>query len=166
MVDSASAKSAEELLSHLRKCLGSLPAVPIKTLNKPSVVMTEWLLFRQLPKDMVVEDDCELRSPEEDGGIIRCRRHDLTVPEIKNHLDSGKLVTRLAVSWSDRIAFVLDEHLAIKRLRFLDVLREQAADIDCNSEAERFDADFSIMSLELSQFLPRLLDWFGGESTL
>lgn len=166
IVDSASAKSAEELLSHLRKCLGSLPAVPVKTLNKPSVVMTEWLLFRQLPKDMVVEDDCELRSPEEDGGIIRCRRHDLTVPEIKNHLDSGKLVTRLAVSWSDRIAFVLDEHLAIKRLRFLDVLREQAADIDCNSEAERFDADFSIMSLELSQFLPRLLDWFGGESTL
>jgi recombination associated protein RdgC len=164
IVNAASAKSAEDLLSYLRKCLGSLPAVPLNTMDKPSITMTGWLLNNRTPEDIVVEDECELRSPEEEGGIIRCKRHDLTVPEIKNHLDSGKIVIKLAVKWADRISFVIDEHLAIKRVRFLDLIQDQVADIEAADEAERFDVDFSIMSLELANFLPRLLELFGGEN--
>ncbi|WP_374090361.1 recombination-associated protein RdgC [Methylomicrobium lacus] len=164
LVDSASAKSAEDLLSNLRKCLGSLPAVPLNTIDKPSVNMTQWLLTQEMPDDLTIEDECELRSLEEEGGIIRCKKHDLTVPEIKNHLDTGKQAIKLAVNWAGRIAFVLDEHLALKRLRFLDMVQDQAADIDAGSAAERFDADFTIMTLELAELLPRLTAWFGGEN--
>jgi recombination associated protein RdgC len=164
LVDSASAKSAEDLLSSLRKCLGSLPAVPLNTVDKPSVNMTEWLLTQQMPEDLTIEDECELRAPEEEGGIIRCKKHDLTVPEIKNHLNSGKQAIKLAINWAGRIAFVLDEHLALKRLRFLDMVQEQAADIDAGSAAERFDADFTIMTGELAELLPQLIAWFGGEN--
>ncbi|ASF44672.1 recombination-associated protein RdgC [Methylovulum psychrotolerans] len=163
IVDAASAKAAEDLLSLLRKCLGSLPAVPLNTVNKPTAVLTEWLSSQQTPDDLTVEDECELRSPEEAGGIIRCKRHDLALPEIKNHLDTGKQVIKLAVNWADRLAFIVDEHLAIKRLRFLDLVQDQAADVQADNEAERFDADFAIMSLELGQFLPRLVELFGGE---
>jgi len=35
IVDAGSAKSAESLLSNLRKCLGSLSATPINTATKP-----------------------------------------------------------------------------------------------------------------------------------
>ncbi|MGJ0486355.1 MAG: recombination-associated protein RdgC [Methylomicrobium sp.] len=164
LVDSASAKSAEDLLSNLRKCLGSLPAIPLNTIDKPSINMTQWLLTQQAPDDLTIEDECELRSLEEEGGIIRCKKHDLTVPEIKNHLDTGKQAIKLAVNWAGRIAFVLDEHLALKRLRFLDMVQDQAADIDTGSAAERFDADFTIMTLELAELLPRLTAWFGGEN--
>jgi recombination associated protein RdgC len=166
VVDAASAKKAEDLLSLLRKCLGSLPAVPPNTVDKPIATMTEWLLNNQMPKDINLEDECELRSPEEEGGIIRCKRHDLTAPEIKNHLDSGKEVIKLAVNWADRLSFIIDEHLTIKRLRFLDLIQDQVADIDAHDEAEQFDVDFSIMSLELANFLPRLMDLFGGEQQL
>jgi recombination associated protein RdgC len=164
LVDSASAKNAEDLLSNLRKCLGSLPAVPLNTVDKPSVNMTQWLLTQEAPDDLTIEDECELRSLEEEGGIIRCKKHDLTVPEIKNHLDTGKQAIKLAVNWAGRLAFVLDEHLALKRLRFLDMVQDQAADIDTGSAAERFDADFTIMTLELAELLPRLITWFGGEN--
>jgi len=163
VVDSASAKSAEDLLSYLRKTLGSLPAQPLTTVEKPSAVMTTWLIDQASPSDINVEDECELRSPEEAGAIIRCKRHDLTLPEIKNHLDSGKQVIKLALNWDDRIAFVLDENLAIKRLRFLDLVNDLVADIEAEDEAARFDADFSIMSEEIANFLPRLLALFGGE---
>ncbi|MDD2724730.1 MAG: recombination-associated protein RdgC [Methylovulum sp.] len=163
IADAASAKNAEDLLSLLRKCLGSLPAVPPNTIHKPAMTMTQWLSTHQTPDDITIEDECELRSPEEAGGIIRCKRHDLALPEIKNHLDTGKEVIKLAVNWADRLAFILDEHLAIKRLRFLDLIQDQVADIETDNDAEKFDADFSIMSLELSQFLPRLLELFGGE---
>jgi hypothetical protein len=74
------------------------------------------------------------------------------LPEIKNHLDSGKQVIKLAMSWADRLSFVLDESLAVKRLKFLDLIQEQAADIEAFDETEQFDADFSIMSAELAQF--------------
>ncbi|MGZ5031144.1 MAG: recombination-associated protein RdgC, partial [Methylobacter sp.] len=126
--------------------------------------MTEWLVNNQAPDDITIEDECELRSPEEEGGIIRCKRHDLSLPEIKNHLDTGKEVIKLAVNWADRIAFIIDENLAVKRLKFLDLIQDQVADTEAGSEAEQFDVDFSIMSLELSNFLPRLLELFGGEN--
>lgn len=163
VVDAASAKKAEDLLSNLRKCLGSLPAVPPNTVEKPAFTMTQWLLSHQTPADITIEDECELRSPEEEGGIIRCKRHDLALPEIKNHLDTGKEAIKLAISWDDRLSFIIDEHLAIKRLRFLDLVQDQVADVETHDEAEQFDVDFSIMSLELANFLPRLMELFGGE---
>ena len=70
-VDAASAKSAEESLSLLRKSLSSLPAVPLSTIEKPTATMTQWLLNNKTPDDITIEDECELRSPEEAGGIIR-----------------------------------------------------------------------------------------------
>ena len=164
IIDSASIKKAEDLLSNLRKTLGSLPAVPLNTIEKPVKVMTEWLVNNKAPDDITIEDECELRAPEEEGGIIRCKRHDLSLPEIKNHLDIGKEVIKLAVNWADRLSFIIDENLAVKRLKFLDLIQDQVSDIDADSEAERFDVDFSIMSLELANFIPRLLELFGGEN--
>jgi recombination associated protein RdgC len=164
IVDAASSKKAEDLLSLLRKCLGSLPAVPLNTIEKPIATMTAWLINNEAPADITIEDECELRAPEEEGGIIRCKRHDLSLPEIKNHLDTGKEVIKLAVSWADRISFIIDENLTIKRLKFLDLIQDQVADIETYDEAEQFDVDFSIMSLELANFLPRLMELFGGEN--
>ncbi len=163
VVNSGSTKSAEDLLSLLRKCLGSLPAVPLNTVEKPIATMTQWLLTQKTPKDVKIEDECELRAPEEAGGVIRCKRHDLSLPEIKNHLDIGKQVIKLALTWDDRLSFILDENLSVKRLKFLDLIQDQVTDTDAHDEAARFDVDFSIMSLELANFIPRLLEIFGGE---
>lgn len=163
VVDAASPKKAEDLLSQLRKCIGSLPVVPIGAGIKPVSIMTQWLLENTSPTDIVIEDECELRSMEEEAAIIRCKRHDLALPEIKNHLDNGKQVIKLAMSWADRLSFVLDENLSVKRLKFLDLIQEQAADIEAFDETEQFDADFSIMTAELAQFFPRLLELFTAE---
>jgi recombination associated protein RdgC len=165
IVNSSSLKSAEDLLSLLRQSLGSLPAIPLNTVQRPASVMTQWLLDdKTVPNDVTIEDECELREPVENGAIVRCKRHDLTLPEIKNHLDNGKEAIKLALNWNDRLAFILDESLGIKRLRFLELVQNQAADVETQDEIARFDADFTIMALELNQFLPRLLELFGGEA--
>jgi recombination associated protein RdgC len=164
VVDAASPKKAEELLSTLRKCLGSLPIVPLGAGLKPTGIMTQWLIDNAAPQDFVIEDECELRSPEEAGGIVRCKRHDLGLPEIKNHLDSGKQVIKLALCWAERLSFVLDEQLLIKRLKCLELIQEQAAEVEAFDDSEQFDTDFSIMTAELAQFLPRLLSLFNAES--
>lgn len=164
IVDAASAKKAEELISFLRKNLGSLPLVPVITKEKPVNTMTQWLTQNESPADVLIEDECELRAPEESGGIIRCKRQDLAAPEIKNHLDTGKQVIKLAISWSDRLSFIVDENLSIKRLKFLDLIQDQVADTETATAEEQFDVDFTIMSQELSTFLPRLIEIFGGEN--
>jgi len=162
VVDSASAKKADELTSLLRQCLGSLPVVPFATKYMPSTIMTHWLAEDGPPAGVVLDTDAELRSPEEDGGTVRCRKHDLGAPEIQNHLEAGKEVIKLALTYRDRIGFVLDEALTIKRLRFLDLVQEKAAEVDTDDAEERFDADFAVMTLELAEFLPALAGMFGG----
>jgi len=164
IVNAASAKSAEDLVSLLRKSLGSLCAIPLSTVEKPIATMTQWLLNNKIADDVTIEDECELRAPEEAGGIVRCKRHDLALPEITNHLATGKEVIKLAVNWAERISFIIDENLAIKRLRFLELIQDQVADIETDDEAAQFDVDFSIMTAELSTFLPRLIELFGGEN--
>jgi recombination associated protein RdgC len=49
-------------------------------------------------------------------------------------------------------------------LRFLELIQDQTADIESENAAEQFDADFSIMSMELANFLSRLVELFGGEN--
>lgn len=164
VVDTGATGKAEDILSSLRKCLGSLPVVPVNTVQKPVATMTEWLINNETPSGITIADECELRSPEEDGGIVRCKKHDLALPEIKNHLETGKQVIKLALNWEDRLSFILDENLSVKRLNFLDLIQEQVADTHAETETERFDVDFSIMTAEFANFLPRLLELFGGEN--
>ncbi len=164
IVDAASRKKAEELTVLLRKALGSLPITFPTSVERPTTVMTRWLTEHQCPADFVVESECELRSPEDEGGVVRCRRQDLATPEIQAHLEAGKEVIQLALSWNERMSFLLDEAFSLKRLRFLDMVQDQAAEVETDDEATRFDTDFSIMTLELAAFIPRLFEVFGGEN--
>ena len=88
----------------------------------------------------------------------------MTGDEIRGHLEAGKQVTQLGLIWSERVAFVLDEALVIRRLRFLDVVRETLRESGTDSPEAIFDAEFALMTGELALLLPRLLEVFGGEA--
>ncbi len=162
VVDAVSAKRAEELIGLLRETLGSFPVTPLEVVQSPAAVMTGWLEGQPLPVEFQLGDECELRDPMEDGGIVRCRRQDLTGDEIKAHLKAGKQLVRVALEWHERLALVLAEDLSIRRLKFLDVIQEEAAEAEAEDAVTRFDVDFALMSLELGRFIPRLLELFGG----
>ena len=82
--------------------------------------------------------------------------------EIGQHIAAGKVVTRLAMTWGDKISFLLNEKLQIKRLTFLDILKE-SADSQAENEDERFDLDFTLMTGEVARLLDDLLEALGGE---
>jgi recombination associated protein RdgC len=165
-VDASSTRKAEELISLLRKTLGSLPVVPVQLKNQADVVMTDWLSEGNIPANFALEEEAELCSALEGGGIIRCKQQDLLSDEIKNHLSADKFVTKLALNWADSISFIIGEEFALKRLKFSDVLQEQNEDIDKDDYAARFDADFALMTGEIKQLVPALIDAFGGEQSL
>ena len=162
VVDSVSANKAELVVSQLRNTLGRLPATPLQSENSVSAYMTRWLDGGQLPSGFVLGDDCELKHPEPDGGVITCKHQDLGAAEVRNHIRGGKRAVRLAMHWRERLSFVLHEDLSVRRLRFEDVVREPEQDTEADDPATRFDLDFSLMTLELAAFLPELLQAIGG----
>ncbi|MEO9589205.1 MULTISPECIES: recombination-associated protein RdgC [Marinobacter] len=164
VVDAGSSKQAEDLASTLRKSLGSLPVRPPAVEQAPAFTFTGWLNESiDLPASIELGNECELKDTSEDGGVVRCKGLDLQGDEIRSHLDAGMQVTKLSVTWDDSLSFVLDEELGIRRLKFGDTLQEKLDDVDADDAAARFDAAFSLMTLELARLIPGLLEALGGE---
>ncbi|WP_200627059.1 recombination-associated protein RdgC [Pseudomonas sp. LAM2023] len=163
LVNSASAKRAEDLLSTLREVMGSLPVRPATVKIAPTATMTDWVKSQQAAEGFYVLDECELRDTAEDGGIVRCKRQDLTGEEIQLHLSTGKVVTQLALAWQDKLSFVLDDKMVIKRVKFEELLQEQAEQDGGDEAAQQFDASFQLMMMTFAEFLPTLFEALGGE---
>lgn len=161
-INASSQGKAEEVIEHLRHCLDDFPLKPFHTHISPISAMADWLAGGDVPDGFTVDRDCALKGVGEEKATVAYTRCPLEGDDIKAHLAGGKLPTKLAMTWDDRISFVLTEKLEIKRLTFLDLLKEQA-EKNAETAADQFDADFAIMTGELRRFLPSLTDALGGE---
>lgn len=162
IVDASADGKAEAFLAMLRKALGSLPVVP---LAKRSIQadLTLWLQQGKQPGQIQLLEEAELKSPDEDGSIVRCKNQDLSAEEISYHLDAGKLVQKIAVEWDETLSCILQEDLAIKRVKFSDTLREQNDDIPKDQQAARLDADFALAAGEIVRLADFLSQTFALE---
>ncbi len=164
VIDSPSPARAELLVSQLRSTLGRFPATPLQTRHAPAGIMTRWLNGEPLPRDFMTGAECVLKHPDPDGGVVTCKHQDLGAAEVRNHIREGKQVVRLAIQWRERLSCVIQDDLSIKRLRFEDVVREAEAGTEADDPVSRFDLDFSLLVLELAEFLPALVQVLGGEA--
>jgi recombination associated protein RdgC len=159
-VDAASLAKAEVVLEALLKTLNDLPLSLPRTRLSPAAAMTDWLAAQEAPGNFTIDRDCELKSASEEKAVVRYVRHPLEGEEIRGHIAAGKFPTRLALTWNDRISFVLTEKGEVKRLAFLDLLKEDLDDLE-NAE-EIFDAEFALMTGEFTRFIPSLIEALGG----
>ncbi|PIV36146.1 MAG: recombination-associated protein RdgC [Lysobacterales bacterium CG02_land_8_20_14_3_00_62_12] len=161
LVDSASNKAAETFVSKLREALGSFPAVRAEAEESPRAVMTEWLIDSTLPTGFALGDECELKDPADRGAIVRCRRQELDSDEIREHLKCGKLVSQLGLNFQERMQFVLDDTLTMRKFKLLDGATEVIEKGDRDSVRAELDARFALMSHELAGLLTVLEKLFG-----
>lgn len=162
VIDAPSPARAEDVLETLRQTLDSFPLSLLRTERSPGSAMAEWLAAGEGPAGFTIDQDCELKAVTEDKAAVRYVRHTLEGDEVKAHLSAGKLPTRLALSFEDRVSFVLTEKAEIKRLQFLDVVQEQLEN-GGESAAELFDAHFALMTGELRRLIPAVVEILGGE---
>ncbi len=162
LVDASSSTRADEVMEHLKLSLGELPITLVKTQLAAASAMTQWLAAGHAPGSFSIDRDCELCAAAEERAAVRYVRHNLDSDEVRSHIAAGKAATRLALTWNDRISFVLTEQLQVKRVAFLDLLKEDAERQNENAD-DLFAANFTLMCGELAQLLGDLLEALGGE---
>ena len=161
IVGVGSPKRADGITTALCELLGGgLRLELVQTQMSAAAAMSHWLAEREAPAGFTIDRECELKQPDSEKSLVRYARHTLDIAEVGEHIRQGKLPTSLALTWADRVSFVLTESLALKKIKLLDVVlegQEKAAPGDNN-----FDADVAIATGELGQLIPELVEALGG----
>ncbi|PWW46923.1 recombination-associated protein RdgC [Melaminivora alkalimesophila] len=157
VVDSGNQGRADEITSALVELLPGLSLALVDTQTSPQAAMAHWLREQEPPAGFTIDRECELKSPAEDKAVVRYARHPLDIDEVRAHIESGKLPTRLAMSWDGRVSFVLTEGLQLRKVALLDSV------LDAQGDEGGFDADVAIATGELSRLIADLVEALGGE---
>ncbi len=175
VVDSASLTGADKVVSQLIEALSEvaddlgMPTVgikvrPIQTTMSASTSMAHWLASREAPVNFTVDRDCELKMPDDQKSAVRYQRHTLEIDEVAEHIAAGKVPTKLAMTWNDRVSFVLTDMGQVAKVKLLDVVLDGKD--ESGKDGDAFDTDVAIVTGELSALIPDLLLALGGEAAL
>lgn len=166
VIGSTSSSVADSLTTVLLSCLEkegtTLPLRMVNTVQSPSTTMTNWLLadpesVEQLFADFELGREVELKD-DESKASVRYSNHVLPTDEVRGHIQNGKRPTRLALTWSGNVQFMLTESMGLKKVTILGVEAQSEADV----AADAFDADLALETGELSKLLPALIAAHGG----
>jgi recombination associated protein RdgC len=158
MIDSASQSRLDDVISMLVKSIDGLALQMVNTIISPASAMSQWLVEQEGPSGFTVDRECELKACDESKAVVKYGRHPLDIEEVAQHIANGKIPTRLALTWNDRISFVLTDGFQLKKLAFLETVFEGT-----ESHEDRFDADVAIATGELKNMIPDLISALGGE---
>lgn len=161
-IGASSTAKADEVMTYLVKCLHGFSVLPLNTQTSSAVAMADWLATQAPPAGFSIDRECELKSPDESKAVVRYSRHALDIEEVSAHIKAGKVPTKLALTWMDRVSFVLTDTLQIKKIAFL----EGVFDGSSQEKEDGFDAVTAIATGELKQLIPELLAALGGEMPL
>lgn len=159
LVLGGSAKSADDTTAFLRETVGNLPISLVNTDVSPSHLMTRWLSDpTTLVADWALGEEVELRDAED--AVVKTKNQDLLSDELSVHMDAGKVVTQLALVWREQVGVIVQDDLAIKRIRLL--LEDEAPFEATETEEGRFAHEFAVSCNWLVPFCQALLEAFGG----
>lgn len=154
-LDTASPAVADQVWSLLAQVSGASLAT-LQTTVAPAA----WL------KDMLLEGtrgpfdigrEVEMYAPDT-GAKVRFSDHDLANNSVRNHIQNGKQVNRLALEWTNGTTadFVLDEALVLRKV-------DVAVPPSGEPALDAFDADVAIRCGTLRLLLADLIQALGGE---
>jgi len=158
VLDTGAQGRADEIVTALVEALPGLSVALLDTQTSAQAAMAHWLKEQEPPAGFSIDRECELKAADESKAVVRYARHPLDIEEVQAHIQAGKLPTKLAMTWDDRVSFVLTEGLQLKKVAFLDTVFEGQGQDDGG-----FDADVAIATGELSKLIPDLIEALGGE---
>ncbi len=125
-------------------------------IKKLGPTLTLWLKTQNYSSNFALEKACLLQDPNQENRLIRCQHQDLLAPSLQGFIKDGCQVKQLALSWQDRIQFVLADDFSLSGLKYQEELISEAKDLEAETLQQKFIADFLIMSGTLSALLKDL----------
>lgn len=159
VIDAGAQGKADMMMTELVKAIEGFGGALIQTAESPAVCMAHWLKTQENPNNFTVDRECELKATDESKSVVRYGRHALDIEEVKQHIEAGKMPTRLALTWSDHVSFVLSDTLQIKKITLVETETGEGGEGKDNG----FDADVAILTGQLKLLLPDLFEALGGE---
>lgn len=136
LVDTASRKVADGIVSHLRSAIGSFPCVSLSTRLAPAVWMTDLVKSGNLPPKLELGDACVLKGPE--SAKVTIKNLDLRGEDVQGHVASGMFITQVDMVRSDEFSWVLDDALTVRKFNCLaEVDMPDSGEIEAEINAER-----------------------------
>lgn len=158
-IDTASQGKADDAITALVSAYEGLQISRLHTSQSPTSSMAQWLVEQEAPSGFTVDRECELKAVDDSKAVVKYGHHALDIDEVKAHVMQGKVPTKLALTFGDRVSFVLTDNLLLKKLTFL----ESTAVLYDKEDA--FDADVTLLAGELIPLITGLLEALGGEVT-
>lgn len=162
VIDASSQGKADDAVTMLIKSFDGLVLQLVNTNISPVGCMAQWLVEREPTHSFTIDRECELKATDESKAVVKYGRHPLDIEEVAQHIAMGKMPTKLALTYDDRVSFVLTDGMALKKIQILDVAFEDHYGPN-NPEPDHFDADVAIATGELAKLIPNLIAALGGE---
>ena len=162
VINTGSTTQADAIITSLVRSLEKLELQTLHIAKSPAAVMTGWLMNDDAPSTFSIDRACVLKACDETKAVVKYTNSPLTTDNLVEHLRMGKVCQELALTWEDRISFVLTDSFRIKKVRALDLIMDDR--VEANDEREAFDGDFTLMTGEINNMLNALVEAFGGET--
>ncbi len=164
-VDTSSANRAGEVFTRLVRAIDGFPGKALRTVEPAGGAMTAWLVTDQPPAGFTIDQDVELRA-RDSKATVRFANQTLAIDDVTRHTQAGKQCTKVALTWAQRVSFVLTDKLEIRRVRALDVIKDEGAGGETGGADadERFACDWALMTGELSRLLADVVAALGGRA--
>lgn len=160
IVGTANQSKADDVITMLVKSFEGLQVTMVNTNTSPQFAMSHWLIEQEPPFNFTVDRECELKAFDESKAVVKYGRHPLDIDEVRTHVQSGKLPTKLAMTFDSRISFILTDTMSLNKIEILGVVFEEHS---VENSADKFDADIAIIAGELRPLLIGLVNALGGE---
>jgi recombination associated protein RdgC len=162
-IDSTSNGVTDAVITALVKGIEDFAVSLINTTMSPGGAMATWLVEREINEQFDFGRECELQASDESKACVKYARHNLDIVEIGEHIKMGKIPKTLSITWNDKVNFVLNHAMQLKKIKLLE---DGTGEQGTNEHEDGFDGDVAIITGELSQVVPDLIAVLGGEAEL
>ncbi len=163
VIDATSGTRADVAALALAECWPRMNLHELRTVQSHSGCMTAWVRDERPPADFTLDRQVELRGDGngENPPSVTLTDIDASSPEVRDWIDEGMRVVRLALTYRSRVSFVLHGNGHVKAATLLDLAFENRKTLD-----DVFDTDFVLRTGELGALLDALLGSLGGSMAL
>ncbi len=109
-----------------------------------AAVLTTWLA--DVPADFSIDDQVTMQF--DSGKTVKYASTDLHGEDVQDNVSNGAQVRTLAMTFNDRVSFVMTDDMQLRRIKPLQVLKDAAA-----TGADAFESEFTLQCLELGALI-------------